>query len=164
MTEKPVPPEYRRPERLTKVSEGLFALAVRNVTPLVGNDSELAEEVVRRALAPLRLADPDLHRKPVYYYPDGSATDEPMLLASGYRCQWGTLRTTGEARMCQLSEPYPDGSPGPGHDTPGGHAFRDTYGEYVPFRDTDPAAFYVPTWSGEDSPEEQFTIDDMPDL
>lgn len=161
MTDPTPPQEFRRPERLTRVPEHLVAMAVRNVHPLVDHDSGRADEMVRRVLAVLHLAAPDMPDTPVYHYPDGSTTDVPIGAASGTRCQWGKLRRGGDVVMCALDEDYTDGEPGPGHDAPGEHAFRlpNSY-DHVPFTEDDPRAFHAPTWLG-DSPEEQAWREEM---
>lgn len=149
MPDKPEP--FRPPARLAAVPEHLMAQATRNISALVGHDSAKADEVVRRVLAALHLADPKLPDTQVYHYPDSSLTDAPMGVSSGALCQWGKLRRGGDVLMCALDEYYPDGEPGPGHDTPGEHAFRlPASSDHVPFHEDDPRAFHAPTWLGED--------------
>jgi hypothetical protein len=147
----PQPPEeFTQPERLARVPEHLIKQAAINVTAVVDHDTEKCNEVVRRVLAALRLAAPDMPETPVYHYPDGSPTDKPMFAVSGHVCPWGSLRRTGDVKMCQLDEPYPDGEPGPGHDTPGAHAYR-LHGDddYIPFHESDPRTFHASAWLGD---------------
>jgi len=150
MTEPATPPEFRRPERLTQVPEYLIKQAVTNITALVDHDTEKCDEVVRRVLAALLLAAPDMPDALTYRYPDGYATDEPMHTAAVHVCKWGMLRRNGDVVMCALDEPYEDGDPGPGHDTPGEHGWRDADADddHTPFRESDPRAFHAPTWEG----------------
>jgi hypothetical protein len=146
------PPErFTRPERLAVVPDYLVSMAAQNVSALVDHDGRRAEEVVRRVLAVLRLAAPDMPQTPVYHYPDGSPTDEPIGASSGARCPWGKLRRGGDVVMCALDEDHPDtGDPGPGHTRPREHAFRlPDSGEYYPFHEGDPRAFNASTWMGE---------------
>lgn len=156
------PEEYARPDRLAKVPEALVRLAVANIAGLVDHDTALANELVRRVLAPLRLAEPDMPLAPLDHWPGEPETPliEPMFTASAYRCPWGTLRRNGDVAMCALDEAESDGTPGPGHDTPGTHAFRDQAGDDIPFQEGDPRTFHAPAWLGE-SPELHRSINDM---
>ena len=152
MTTPPKPETFRLPDALTVVPEYLVALAVKNVSALVGHDSRKADEVVRRALAALRLAEPGMPNTEVDYYPDGTYTNgDPIGVSSGAICQWGKLRRGGDVVMCALDEEWPDGEAAPGHHTPEQHAFRlPGSSTHIEFWETDPRAFHAPTWLGDE--------------
>ncbi|MFF9265827.1 hypothetical protein [Streptomyces longwoodensis] len=148
-TEAPAPEEFQPPARLAVVPEALVSQAVRNVSALVDHDSAKADEVVRRVLAALGLAERRMPDTLVDHYPDGMPAREPVVAAVG-SCPWGKLRRNGDVVMCALDERNPDtDEPGPGHDDPREHAYRRPGTmTHVPFREDDPRAFHAPTWLG----------------
>lgn len=146
------PPGYRLPDRLTVVDESLLAQATRNIDRLLNGDTELAGEVIRRVLAPLRLTEKDLPLTRVTATADGAELLEPTSLAYVYDCPWGALFADGDVEMCALDELLPGGQPGPGHTAPGEHAWRDGRGDHRPFLESDPEAFHALVWL-EEAPE-----------
>ncbi|MFC4328361.1 hypothetical protein ACFPC0_11035 [Streptomyces andamanensis] len=140
------PERFKVPGRLTQVPAWAMTKAITNALQVTG-DSDQAEEVVRRVLAALKLAGPEMPEAPTLTRPDGERmVDAPLPTAIMYQCGWGYLSQEGDLRMCVLAEADDEGQVR-GHDKPGEHQASAVTGDFdLTFMETDGRAFYAPAW------------------
>lgn len=147
----PKPETFTPPKRLMKIPAWAAQKAITNALQCTDGDSDRAEEAVRRVLAALNLATPEMPDTETTIWPDGTTHEDPISMSSLYKCGWGYLTPEGDIRMCALDEELADEGDEsfvPGHQTPGVHRASAVTGDFaLEFEEKDGRSFHAPDWT-----------------